>query len=90
MIKKLKKLSTKDDSYDTTMLTLADKLNNKQYRNGSNDIIDTKNHSNKKKVYLSMKDYKEYLVDKKKINLSNNIINNLRNDLLDINLNEEE
>ena len=87
MIKKLKKISTKDDSYDATLLTLANKLNNKQYKNGSNELTDSKNPNNN--VYLREHN-NEYLENKKKMNISNNIINNLRNNLLDINLNEEE
>ena len=86
MIKKLKKISTKDDSYDATLLTLAHKFNNKQYKNGSNELIDAKNPNNNQ--YL--REHNEYLENKKKMNISNNIINNLRNNLLDINLNEEE
>ena len=86
MIKKLKKISTKDDSYDATLLTLAHKFNNKQYKNGSNELIDAKNPNNNQ--YL--REHNEYLENKKKMNISNNIINNLMNNLLDINLNEEE
>ena len=86
MIKKLKKISTKDDSYDATLLNLANKLNNKQYKNGSNELIDAKNPNNNQ--YL--REHNEYLENKKKMNISNNIINNLRNNLLDINLNEDE
>lgn len=91
MIKKLKKLSTKDYSYDMTLISLANRLNNKSNKNGINDIYDEKLPKNNKKRNMSMNDYKDYSVDnKKQINIEQNIIDSLRNDLLDIDLNEEE
>ena len=91
MINKLKKLSTKDDSYDTTLLILANRLNNKKYKNGGNEYYENKTKKNNKKVFLSMNDYKNTTFEnKKQINIEKNIINSLRNDLLDINLNEDE
>ena len=90
MIKKLKKISTKDYSYDMTLFSLANRLNNK---NGINDIYDEKLPKNNKKRNMSMNDYKDYYIDNKKqkqINIEQNIIKSLRNDLLDIDLNEEE
>ena len=50
--------------------------------------IDLKNKNNNKKINLPINDYKEQLFDKKSI--EKNIINDLRNDLLKINLNEDE
>jgi hypothetical protein len=90
MIKKLKKLSTKDDSYDTTLLTLAQRLNNNQYRNASVDNYDVKYKKNNKKANLSMNDYKDLSNENKRtINIEKNVIDNLRSDLLELNLNEE-
>ena len=90
MIKKLKKISSKDYSYDMTLFSLANRLNNKNNKNGINDIYDEKIPKNKKRN-ISMNDYKDYSVDnKRQINIEPNIINSLRNDLLDIDLNEEE
>ena len=89
MIKKLKKLSTKDDSYSTTLLTLANRLNSRPYRNGGNELYENKMKNNKK-INLSM-DYKDMTLDiRRQNNIQRDIINNLRNDLLDINLNDEE
>ena len=90
MIKKIKKLSSKDYSYDMTLFSLANRLNNKNNKNGVNDIYDEKFPKNKKRN-MSMNDYKDYSVDnKRQITIEPNIINSLRNDLLDIDLNEEE
>ena len=91
MIKKLKKISTKDYSYDMTLFSLANRLNNKNNKHGINDAYDEKLPKNNKKRNMSMNDYKDYSVEnKKKINIEQNIIKSLRNDLLDIDLNEEE
>ena len=93
MIKKLKKISSKDYSYDMTLFSLANRLNNKNNKNNKNDIndaYDEKLPKNNKKRNMSMDDYKDYFVDKKQINIEQNIIINLRNDLLNIDLNEEE
>ena len=57
MIKKFKKLSMKDDSYDSTLLSLASRFNNKQYKIGFNDFYDTRYQKNNKKINLSMNDY---------------------------------
>jgi hypothetical protein len=84
MIKKLKKISTKDDSYETTLITLANRLNNKPYRNEPYLQKNIKNRN------FSMADYKDSSAEYRRINIEKNIINNLRNDLLDIDLNEEE
>ena len=91
MIKKFKKISTKDYSYDTTLFSLVHRQNNKNDKNGVNDEYDEKISRNNKKRNISINDYKDYSVDnKKQINIEQNIINILRNDLLDIDLNEEE
>ena len=91
MIKKLKKMSVKDDSYDLTLLTLAHRLNNKHYKNGSMETYDIKFRKNSRKGNLSMSDDKDYFVNNKKsLSIEKNIINHLRNDLLEINLNEDE
>ena len=91
MIKKLKKISTKDYSYDMALFSLANKLNNKNNKNTLNDVYNEKIPKNNKKRNLSMNDYKDFSVNnKKQINIEQNIINSLRNDLLDIDLNEEE
>ena len=88
MIKKFKKLSMKDDSYDSTLLSLASRFNNKQYKNGLNDLYDTKNQKNKKKINISINDYKDF--ENAKPIIDKDIINNLRNDLLTFDINEEE
>ena len=90
MIKRFKKLSMKDDSYDSTLLSLASKFNNKQYKIGFNDFYDTKYQKNNKKMNLSMDEYKDYPMENKKQIIEKDIINNLRNDLLTLDLNEEE
>lgn len=84
MIKKLKKITTKDDSYETTLITLANRLNNKPERN---EFYLQKNVKNRN---FSMADYKDSSADYRRMNIERNIINNLRNELLDIDLNEEE
>ena len=90
MIKRFKKLSMKDDSYDSTLLSLASRFNNKQYKIGFNDFYDTRYQKNNKKINLSMNDYKDYPIENKKQIIEKDIITNLRNDLLTIDLNEEE
>ena len=92
MIKKLKKISSKDDSYDATLYTLAQRLNTNNYRNAPVINYDEKyKKNNNKKANLSMNDFKDYTIENKKnIPIEKSVINDLRNDLLEINLNEEE
>ena len=86
MIKKFKKISIKDDSYDTTLLSLANRFNNKQYKNGLNNNYDIKNKNNYNRMNLSM----DSPIEKKNNYIDKDIINNLRNDLLTLDLNEED
>ena len=88
MIKKFKKISIKDDSYDTTLLSLANRFNNKQYKNGLNNFYDIKNkkNNNNNRMNLSMDSPNE----KKNNYIDKEIISNLRNDLLTLDLNEED
>ena len=89
MIKKLKKLSTKDDSYETTLMILTNKMNNKHYKNNSKDNnYDGKMQKNNNK--RNMMDNMDSSFYSKQLNIEKNIINNLRNDLLTIDLNDEE
>lgn len=92
MIKKLNLLFTKDDSYDFTLLTLANEINNKPNKNRTIDVYNMKLDKNHKKRNLSMNDYNDnsFINNKKQINLENNIKYNLRNALLSINLSDEE
>lgn len=89
MIKKLKKISTKDDSYETTLMVLSNRINNKHYKNNFNE--------NNYEIRIQKNNYKRKIIDNldssfysKQLNIEKNIINNLRNDLLTINLNDEE
>ena len=76
MAKKMKQISFKDESYDT-MLTIFNGFTNKNKRN--------------KKVHYSMNDYKNGGIwNKRTINAEQNIIQSLRNQLLEIDLNDEE
>ena len=86
MIKKFKKISMKDDSYDTTLLSLANRFNNKQYKNGLNNNYDIKNKKNNNRMNLSM----DSPIEKKNNYIEKDIISNLRNDLLTLDLNEED
>ena len=87
MIKKLKKISTKDDCYDS----FANRINNKRYKNDGNEFFENKIQKYNKKGNMSMDHLKNTnLENKKQINFDKNIINSLRNELLGINLNEEE
>ena len=86
MIKKFKKLSTKDDSYDTTLLSLDNRFNNKYYKNGLNNIYDIKYQKNNNRMNLSM----DSPIEKKNIYIEKDIISNLRNDLLTLDLDEED
>ena len=81
MKKKIKQLSNKDDSY-STMLTEFNCFTNK--------------HKKIKKINFCMKyintetNTNNNINSKKAINIEQNVIHSLRNQLLDINLNEEE
>ena len=77
MTKKMKQLSTKDESYDT-MLNLFNGFTHKHKRN--------------KKVNYSMNEYKNpgSWDNKRTINPEQNIIQTLRNELLEIDLNDDE
>ena len=86
MIKKFKKISIKDDSYDTTLLSLANRFNNKQYKNGLNNNYEIKNKKNNNRMNLSM----DSPIEKKNNYIDKDIISNLRNDLLTLDLNEED
>jgi hypothetical protein len=86
MIKKFKKISIKDDSYDTTLLSLNNGFNNKHYKNGLNNFYDVKNQKNNNRMNLSM----EFPTVKKSIYIDKDTISNLRNDLLTLDLNEED
>ena len=86
MIKKFKKISVKDDSYDTTLLTLANRFNNKHYKNGLNNFYGVKNQKNNNRMNLSM----DSPTEKKNIYIDKDIISSLRNDLLTLDLNEED
>ena len=86
MIKKFKKISVKDDSYDTTLLSLANRFNNKQYKNGLNNNLDIKNKKYNNRMNLSM----DSTIEKKNNYIDKDIISNLRNDLLTLDLNEED
>ena len=86
MIKKFKKIYIKDDSYDTTLLSLANRFNNKHYKNGLNNFYDVKNQKNNNRMNLSM----DSPTEKKNIYIDKDIISNLRNDLLTLDLNEED
>ena len=86
MIKKFKKISFKDESYDTTLLSLANRFNNKHYKNGLNNFYDKKKQKNNNRMNLSMDSPNE----KKNIYIDKDIISNLRNDLLTLVLNEED
>ena len=86
MIKKFKKIYIKDDSYDTTLLSLANRFNNKQYKNGLNNNYEIKNKKNNNRMNLSM----DSPIEKKNNYIDKDIISNLRNDLLTLDLNEED
>ena len=86
MIKKFKKIYIKDDSYDTTLLSLANRFNNKHYKNGLNNFYDIKKQKNINRMNLSM----DSPTEKKNIYIDKDIISNLRNDLLTLDLNEED
>lgn len=76
MTKKMKQLSSKDESYNT-MLTLFNGFTHKHKRN--------------KKVNYYLNEYKNASWDNKRtINTEQNIIQTLRNELLEIDLNDEE
>ena len=82
MIKKFKKISVKDDSYDTTLLSLANRFNNKPYKNGINNNYAIKNKKNNNRINLSM----DFPIEKKNYYIEKEIISNLRNDLLTLDL----
>ena len=92
MIKKLNLLSTKDDSYDFTLSTLANDINNKLNKNRTIEVYNMKFEKNRKKRNLSMNDYNDnsFINNKKQINIENYIKYNLKNALLSINLSDEE
>ena len=79
MSKKLKKLSTKDECYDT-LLTIFNNFNNKHQRN--------------KKEQNSMNDNKNEmgtnLDNKRTLNVDKKFIQSLRNELLSIDLNDDK
>ena len=77
MTKKIKQLSNKDESYSTM-------LNEYNYF--------TSKHRKNKKFNFSMNNYINTETNKnnKLINIENSIVQRLRNELLDINLNEDE
>ena len=82
MIKKFKKISLKDESYDTTLLSLANRFNNKHYKNGLNNFYNVKNQKNNYRMNLSM----DSPIEKKNNYIDKDIISNLRNDLLTLDL----
>ena len=86
MIKKFKKISIKDDSYDTTLLSFANRFNNKHYKNGLKNFYDAKYQKNNNRMNMSM----DSPIVKKNIYIEKDIISNLRNDLLTLDLNEED
>ena len=88
MIKKIKQISSKDESYETMLLALANRIN-KQTKYGFNDGgYDIRIKKNNKKYELN--GFKDLSIDYKRQNNDKNIRDCLRNELLDINLNDEE
>ena len=77
MIKKIKQLSIKDECYKTMISEYDDFTNRYQLNNEINNTID-----NNRNGYL--------LENKRKIKPIKNIVQILRNELLEINLNDEE
>jgi hypothetical protein len=91
MIKKFSLLPTKDDSYDYTLFTITNRMNNnKQSNNSTIDVYDLKFNKKYKGRNLSISYHKDNSSsNKKQINIDKNIKFNLRKALLSIDLDEE-
>ena len=90
MIKKFSLLPTKDESYDYTLLTITNRINNKQYNNSPIDVYDWKYKNYYRGRNLSLSYQRDNSFPTRKVNIDSSIKFSLRNALLSIDLNEED
>ncbi len=90
MIKKFSLLPTKDESYDYTLLTITNRINNKQYNNSPIDVYDLKYKNYYRGRNLSLSYQRDNSFPTRKVNIDSSIKFSLRNALLSIDLNEED